>query len=217
MWACPREPKSGRGRAQVAEPRTGVGPKGSYARLGDSLAAARRLPRPKLCAPSPPGAHPPGLEADCATCGPRLRRLWRSRWHVTRVGLVLALDAASPPRRLWLRTNSSRLLKGSADSRRSCSTSCAAWLSSSPSVPRRRSWLTALTPASSVYHGVPMARRSISFGAPYADTIHLFRANLERVCATRAALAEQTRITVLHQTAHYFGYTEHQLRRMGLA
>lgn len=68
-----------------------------------------------------------------------------------------------------------------------------------------------------LYHGVPMSRRSTSFGAPYADTIYLFRANLERVCATRAALAERIRVTVLHETAHFFGYTEQQLRRMGLA
>ena len=68
-----------------------------------------------------------------------------------------------------------------------------------------------------IYHGVPMTRRSTSFGAPYTDTIYLFRANLERVCATRASLAERIRVTVLHETAHYFGYTELQLRRMGLA
>jgi predicted Zn-dependent protease with MMP-like domain len=68
-----------------------------------------------------------------------------------------------------------------------------------------------------IYHGVPMTRRSTSFGAPYTDTIYLFSANLERVCATRAALAERIRITVLHETAHYFGYSELQLRRMGLA
>jgi predicted Zn-dependent protease with MMP-like domain len=68
-----------------------------------------------------------------------------------------------------------------------------------------------------IYHGVPMTRRSTSFGAPFADTIYVFRANLERVCATRAALAERIRVTVLHETAHYFGYTEGQLRRMGLA
>ena len=67
-----------------------------------------------------------------------------------------------------------------------------------------------------IYHGVPMTRRSTTFGAPYADTIHLFRANLERVCATRADLAERIRVTVLHETAHYFGCTERQLRRMGL-
>ena len=68
-----------------------------------------------------------------------------------------------------------------------------------------------------LYHGVPMNRRSASFGAPYADTIHLFRANLERVFATRDALVEHIRITVLHETAHFFGYSEGQLRSMGLA
>jgi len=64
-----------------------------------------------------------------------------------------------------------------------------------------------------IYRGVPMSRRSTSFGAPYADTIHLLCANLERVCATHAALAERIRVTVSHETAHYFGYTERQLRR----
>jgi predicted Zn-dependent protease with MMP-like domain len=68
-----------------------------------------------------------------------------------------------------------------------------------------------------LYHGVPLNRRSASFGAPYADTIHLFSANLERVCATRDDLARQIRVTVLHETAHFFGYTEGQLRSMGLA
>jgi predicted Zn-dependent protease with MMP-like domain len=68
-----------------------------------------------------------------------------------------------------------------------------------------------------LYHGVPLNRRSASFGAPYADTIHLFRANLERVFTTRAALAAHIRVTVLHETAHFFGYSEGQLRSMGLA
>jgi len=68
-----------------------------------------------------------------------------------------------------------------------------------------------------LYHGVPLSRRSVAFGAPYADTIHLFSANLERVCATRAELARQIRVTVLHETAHFFGYSEGQLRSMGLA
>ena len=68
-----------------------------------------------------------------------------------------------------------------------------------------------------LYHGVPMTLRSVSFGAPYADTIHLFSANLERYSATRAALLERIRVVVLHETAHFFGYSEAQLRSMGLA
>lgn len=68
-----------------------------------------------------------------------------------------------------------------------------------------------------LYHGVPLNRRSSMFGAPYADTIHLFSANLERVCPTREALVRHIRVTVLHETAHFFGYTERQLREGGLA
>jgi predicted Zn-dependent protease with MMP-like domain len=68
-----------------------------------------------------------------------------------------------------------------------------------------------------LYHGVPLAARSVSFGAPYADTIHLFRANLERVTLTRAALVARIRVVVLHETAHFFGFSEAQLRHMGLA
>jgi hypothetical protein len=68
-----------------------------------------------------------------------------------------------------------------------------------------------------LYNGVPLIRRSASFGAPYADTIHLFSANLERVWATPAALAAQIRVAVLHETAHFLGYSESQLRSMGLA
>ena len=51
----------------------------------------------------------------------------------------------------------------------------------------------------------------------YKRQIHLFRANLERAYATRDVLVEHIRITVLHETAHFFGYTEAQLRSMGLA
>lgn len=67
-----------------------------------------------------------------------------------------------------------------------------------------------------LFHGVPMGSKSVSFGSPYADTIHLFRANLERISTTRDGLAERIRVTVWHETAHYFGYSEEQLRRMGL-
>ena len=58
---------------------------------------------------------------------------------------------------------------------------------------------------------------TVAVGAPFADTIHLFRGNLERVCPTREALLERIRIVVLHETAHFFGYSEGQLRSMGLA
>ena len=183
---------------------------------GEAPAAAERLR-----AIAARGVLPPGREADAryllgralGACGDRLgmTREW---------GLVLRLDAAAaPPQPLM-----------PADEFESVAEAALAEL------PRELldqlqnvAILVAERPSEEMvaggidprilglYHGVPMSRRSTSFGAPYADTIHLFRANLERVCATRAALAERIRIVVLHETAHYFGYTEQQLRRMGLA
>jgi predicted Zn-dependent protease with MMP-like domain len=52
--------------------------------------------------------------------------------------------------------------------------------------------------------------------APSVTTIHLFKRNLERVSHDLDELAEQVRITVLHETAHYFGLEEDDLERLGL-
>lgn len=67
-----------------------------------------------------------------------------------------------------------------------------------------------------LYSGVPYPRRSTVWGAPYPEVIHLFQRNLEAEVDDVAQLARQIRLTVIHETAHYFGYTEAELRRMGL-
>jgi predicted Zn-dependent protease with MMP-like domain/Flp pilus assembly protein TadD len=46
--------------------------------------------------------------------------------------------------------------------------------------------------------------------------IRLYKTNLERMAADLDHLAEQIRITVLHETAHYFGLEEDDLTRLGL-
>ena len=68
-----------------------------------------------------------------------------------------------------------------------------------------------------LYHGVPMNVRSASFGAPVrGHDPPVPRQPGARVRDARA-LAEHIRVTVLHETAHFFGYSEGQLRSMGLA
>ena len=52
--------------------------------------------------------------------------------------------------------------------------------------------------------------------AATVTTILLFRKNLERVSLDLDQLAEEVRITVLHETAHYFGLEEDDLERLGL-
>jgi len=183
---------------------------------GEAPAAAQRLR-----AIATRGVLPPGREADVRYLLGRASDVCGDRVGMTHEwGLVLGLDAAAaPPQPLM-----------AEDEFESVAEAALAELPQELLDQLRRvSVLVADRPSAEMvadgidprilglYHGVPMTRRSISFGAPFADTIHLFHANLERVCATRAALAEHTRITVLHETAHYFGYTEEQLRRMGLA
>ena len=66
-----------------------------------------------------------------------------------------------------------------------------------------------------LFHGVPMPSES-TLGPAYADTIHLFARNIERASDDERELREQIRVTVLHETAHYFGFDEDDLRRLGL-
>ena len=46
--------------------------------------------------------------------------------------------------------------------------------------------------------------------------IFLFQKNLERVCADRIELEEEIRITVWHELAHYLGFDDNDLDRLGL-
>jgi predicted Zn-dependent protease with MMP-like domain len=52
--------------------------------------------------------------------------------------------------------------------------------------------------------------------APTVTNILLFRRNLERSAGDHEELAEEIRITVLHETAHYFGLDEDDLEALGL-
>ena len=52
--------------------------------------------------------------------------------------------------------------------------------------------------------------------APTVTNILLFKTNLERAAEDLDHLAEEVRITVLHETAHYFGLDEEDLLQLGL-
>jgi predicted Zn-dependent protease with MMP-like domain len=67
-----------------------------------------------------------------------------------------------------------------------------------------------------LFHGIAMPDQSVLGGSTETGLIHLFQRNLEREAEDEADLAEQIRITVLHETAHYFGADEGDLQRFGL-
>jgi len=64
-----------------------------------------------------------------------------------------------------------------------------------------------------VFNGSPMPEHG---STPTITNIMLFKKNLERVSVDLDQLAEEVRITVLHETAHYFGLEEDDLEKLGL-
>ena len=63
-----------------------------------------------------------------------------------------------------------------------------------------------------IYHGLPLTERS-HYDMVLPDRIAIFRRPLEAACDTRAELASEIRITVLHEIAHHFGIDEVALKQ----
>jgi predicted Zn-dependent protease with MMP-like domain len=66
-----------------------------------------------------------------------------------------------------------------------------------------------------LFHGIAMPDQSVLGPGPDVGVIHLFQRNLEREVPDDE-LAEEIRVTVLHETAHYFGAGEQDMHRFGL-
>lgn len=65
-----------------------------------------------------------------------------------------------------------------------------------------------------LFQGTPMPDDGAL--APSVTSILLFQKNLERASVDEEHLAEEIRVTVLHETAHYFGLDEDDLEALGL-
>lgn len=68
-----------------------------------------------------------------------------------------------------------------------------------------------------LFTGTPLPHKSSLEGQAHTpDSAILFLRNLEAECANREELIEQIRITILHETAHFFGLEDDDLDAMGL-
>ena len=63
-----------------------------------------------------------------------------------------------------------------------------------------------------IYHGLPLTERS-QYDMVLPDRIAIFRRSLEAACDTETKLADEIRITVLHEIAHHFGIDEAALKQ----
>lgn len=68
-----------------------------------------------------------------------------------------------------------------------------------------------------LFEGTPLPEQSAVGGAPTITTIHLFHRNIEEAAGgDPETAAEEIRVTVLHETAHYFGLDDDDLAKLGL-
>ncbi|MGC9983368.1 MAG: metallopeptidase family protein [Polyangia bacterium] len=67
-----------------------------------------------------------------------------------------------------------------------------------------------------MFAGSPYSDPSMMGGQPQLTQILLFRKNLERAAHSVEELREQIRITLLHETGHFFGMSEEDLAEVGL-
>jgi tetratricopeptide (TPR) repeat protein len=67
------------------------------------------------------------------------------------------------------------------------------------------------------FSGIPYPEKtSVSGPPPHLDCILLFKRNIERAARSRDETLEEVRITLLHETGHFFALSEEELEAMGL-
>jgi predicted Zn-dependent protease with MMP-like domain len=68
-----------------------------------------------------------------------------------------------------------------------------------------------------LYEGVPLTARDGGYFLIPPDKITIFKRPIEQSCRTAEEIAEQVRITVIHEVAHHFGIGEERLDELGWA
>jgi predicted Zn-dependent protease with MMP-like domain len=66
-----------------------------------------------------------------------------------------------------------------------------------------------------LYDGVALTDRSIHDSFELPDRIFIFRDNLLDMCGSEAEVADEVRITVVHEIAHHFGIDDDRLHALG--
>jgi predicted Zn-dependent protease with MMP-like domain/Tfp pilus assembly protein PilF len=67
-----------------------------------------------------------------------------------------------------------------------------------------------------LFTGMPFPEQPSMGAAPHLESVLLFQRNIERVARSVPEMEEQIRITLLHETGHFFGLDEEDLADVGL-
>ena len=66
-----------------------------------------------------------------------------------------------------------------------------------------------------LYDGVPLPERG-SYVPPLPDVITIFQQPIENASDSLDELEQQVHLTVVHEVAHYFGFSDQELEKWGL-
>lgn len=66
------------------------------------------------------------------------------------------------------------------------------------------------------FSGVPHPEKSSVGGPPQLDHVVLYQRNIERVGHSPEEVADEIRVTLIHETGHFLGLSEEELEEMGL-
>jgi predicted Zn-dependent protease with MMP-like domain len=66
-----------------------------------------------------------------------------------------------------------------------------------------------------LYTGIPLTKRSSSYGMVLPDKITLYQRSIEEGCRTKQEIQAQIRTTLLHEIGHHFGLSEDELEQAG--
>jgi len=65
-----------------------------------------------------------------------------------------------------------------------------------------------------LYEGVPLTRRSRSYGMVPPDKVTIFQNPIEAKCRSEAAIQREIQRVVKHEIAHHFGISDARLRQL---
>jgi predicted Zn-dependent protease with MMP-like domain len=68
-----------------------------------------------------------------------------------------------------------------------------------------------------LYEGTPLTARGSDYSLVLPDKITIFRRPIERACSTPEEMADEVRVTVIHELAHHFGIEEDRIADLGWA
>jgi predicted Zn-dependent protease with MMP-like domain len=66
-----------------------------------------------------------------------------------------------------------------------------------------------------LYQGIPLSRRTSSYGGVLPDRITIYHRAICRICGSEEEVVEQVRKTVVHEIGHHFGLGDPRLRELG--